>query len=331
MTSKRYKVIIVDLIGDDLEPERRILGHIADVKAIGTSNEDELVGCVEDADAIMLYHGNTFGRKTIDRLRRCKLIVRCGVGFDNVDAEYARSRSIDVANVPDYGTEEVADTAIALMLSLVRGTHFHNSRLRAGCGWSFQQIAPLSRLRGQVFAVVGMGRIGTAAAVRAKSVGMEALFYDPYKPDGYDKALGMRRAEQLDALLEQAYVLSLHCPLTDETRRLIDAAALCKMRQGTYLINTARGAIVDSSAIADAIASRKLAGAGIDVFECEPPDDKEPLVQAWRDPKHPAYDRVILNPHAAFYSEEGLMDARVKGARTCLQVLSGEPVRNIVN
>ena len=329
--SERYKVIIVDLIGGDLEPERRILEQVADVTALGTSNEDELVGQIEDADAIMLYHDNTFSRRTIERLRRCKLIVRCGVGFDNVDAEFARSRSIDVANVPDYGTEEVADTAIALMMSLVRGTHFHNSQLRAGLGWSYQQIVPLPRLRGQVFAVVGLGRIGTAAAVRAKAVGMEVLFCDPYKPDGYDKALGMRRVEQLDALLEQAYVLSVHCPLTDETRKLIDAAALGKMRQGTYLVNTARGAVVDTSAVADAIASGQLAGAGIDVFECEPADDKEPLVQAWRDPEHPAYHRVILNPHAAFYSEEGLMDIRQKSAQTCLRALTGKLVRNIVN
>src|SRR5207249_1032258 len=154
---------------------------------------------------------------TIERLRHCKLIVRCGVGYDNVDYAFARQRGIPVANVPDYGTEEVADSAIGYTLALTRGIAFFNSRLRAGQGaWSYLQGVPVHRLRGRVFGIVGLGRIGSAAAGRARALGMDVAFFDPYKPDGYDRALGIRRVETLNDLLAQAHVLSLHCPLTSE-------------------------------------------------------------------------------------------------------------------
>ena len=151
------------------------------------------------------------------------------MGYDNVDCGLARQRGIPVANVPDYGTEDVADTAIGMMLALARGIAYLNSRLRAELGpWSYLQAVPLHRLRGRVFGIVGLGRIGTAAALRAKALGMDVAFYDPYKPDGYDKALGVRRVESFDELLAQAHVLSLHCPLTEETRHMVDAAAIAR-------------------------------------------------------------------------------------------------------
>jgi D-3-phosphoglycerate dehydrogenase/C-terminal binding protein len=137
--------------------------------------------------------------------------------------------------------------------------------------------------------------------------------------------------ERLADLLAQAYVLSLHCPLTAETRRLIDAAALARMPNGSYLVNTSRGAVVDTAAIPEAIVTGQLAGAAIDVFEQEPPAVDDPLVAAWRDPGHPAYDRVLINPHGAFYSEEGLQESRCKGAEACRRVLEGLPLRNVVN
>jgi hypothetical protein len=168
-----------------------------------------------------------------------------------------------VANVPDYGTEEVADTAIGMMLALARGIHLLNSRLRADRGpWSHSQAAPLARLRRRVLAIVGLGRIGTAMALRAKALGMDVAYYDPYKPDGYDKALGIRRVDRFEDLLAQAFVLSLHCPLTAETRNMIDGQAIARMPRQSYLINTARGGIVDTAAIPAAIASGHLAGGG---------------------------------------------------------------------
>lgn len=328
----RPRVVIADFVNDDLAPEREVLGDLADIVALDARTETELQGRVDNADAVMLYHDVGIRRDTIARLTNCKLIVRCGVGFDNVDHRFARERGIPVCNVPDYGTEEVADSAIGLMLALVRGIYLLNNRLQRGEGpWSYAPSVPVRRLRGRVFGVVGLGRIGTAAAVRAKALGMDVVFYDPLKPDGYDKAVGVRRAESLDELLRQSFVVSTHCPLTPESRHLIDARALSVMQDGSYLVNTARGAVVDTTAIPDAIHSGKLAGAAIDVFPHEPPPADHPLVAAWRDPADPCHDRVILNPHSAFYSEEGLRDMRVKGAAACRRALLGEPLRNVVN
>jgi D-3-phosphoglycerate dehydrogenase/C-terminal binding protein len=280
----------------------------------------------------MIYHNIAITRATIARLTRCKLIVRCGVGYDNVDRVFARERGIPVANVPDYGTEEVADSAIGLTLALTRGITYFNGRLQRKEGpWAYMPVAPLYRLRGRVFGVIGLGRIGTATALRAKALGMDVAFYDPYKADGHDKALGIRRVEKLDDLLRQSFVLSVHTPLTEETRHIVDARAIGLMPDGSYLVNTARGATVDATAIPAAIRSGKLAGAGIDVLPFEPPADDHPLLVAWRDPADPCHDRVIVNPHSAFYSEEGLLDMRVKGSQACRRALLGEPLRNVVN
>jgi len=328
----RFRVVIADFVTDALQPERDLLGDIADVVALDAAGEADLAGRVEDADAVMLYHNIAITADTIGRLRNCKLIVRCGVGFDNVDHRAARGRGIPVANVPDYGTEEVADSAIGLMLSLTRGINYLNNRLQRREGaWAYMQVAPLRRLRGRLFGLIGLGRIGAAAALRAKALGMDVAFYDPYQTDGYDKALGIRRVEKLDDLLRQAFVLSLHCPLTDQTRHIVDARAIALLPDGSYLVNTARGATVDATAIPAAIRSGKLAGAAIDVLPFEPPPADHPLLVAWRDPADPCHDRVILNPHAAFYSEEGLLDMRVKGAQACRRALLGEPLRNVVN
>ena len=332
MSPHRFQIVISDFINDSLDTERKIVGDIADVIAMDAHNEFELHDQIENADAIMLYHNIKIGRSTIERLEQCKLIVRCGVGFDNVDYVFARSRGIAVANVPDYGTEEVADSAIGMMLALTRGINFYNVRMRdTPDPWMYSTAGKLYRLRGRTFGLLGLGRIGSATALRARSLGMDTIFFDPYKQDGYDKALGIRRVETLDELLASSFVLSLHCPNTPETKHIIDAEALQKMQDGSYLINTARGAIVDVRAIPDAIASGKLAGAAIDVLVDEPPAKDNQLLVAWRDPKHPAYTRLIINPHSAFYSEEGLADMRIKGSQACRNALLGHPLRNIIN
>jgi D-3-phosphoglycerate dehydrogenase/C-terminal binding protein len=330
--AQRFRVVITDFITGDLAPERQVLGELADLVALDATSEQDLVGQVDDAAALMLYHNIEITRRTIDQLRNCKLIVRCGVGYDNVDREFARSRGIAVANVPDYGTEEVADSAIGLTLTLTRGIHLLNSLYRDGAeGWTYRSAVPVHRLRGRVFGVVGLGRIGSATALRAKALGMDVVFYDPYKPDGYDKALGIRRAETLDELLKSVFVLSMHTPLTVETRGMMNAQTIARMPRGSFLVNTSRGAVVETSAIPPAIASGQLAGAGIDVLAIEPPPADDVLLRAWRDPGHPAYHRVIVNPHSAFYAEEGLLDMRLKGAQAVRNALLGLPLRNVVN
>ena len=327
-----HRVVVTDFVTDNLAVERRVLDGVARVEPLAASHEEELLGRIEDADAVMMYHTMALTERTISRLRNCKLIVRCGVGVDNVDHAYAATRGIPVANVPDYGTEDVADSAIGMALALTRGIHRLSSILRDGrATWSYALAAPVRRLRGSVFGVVGLGRIGTATALRAKSLGMDVVFHDPFKPDGYDKAIGVRRAETLEELLGASDVVSLHCPLTDRTRRLINADTLRLMPRGSYLVNTARGEVVDTDAVADALAAGQLAGAGIDVLPTEPPRGNEKILQAWRDPEHPAHHRLILNPHAAFYSEEGLMEMRTSGAIACRRALTGQLLRNVVN
>ncbi|MBM3794924.1 MAG: C-terminal binding protein [Acidobacteria bacterium] len=327
------KVVVTGAELGDLVDERGILAGVAEVVPMHAHNEDQLDERVlADADALMIFQTMRISEKTLRRLPKCRLIVRCGVGFDNVDYALARTLNIDVANVPDYGTEEVADSAIGLMLSLTRGINLLNLRLRdAATPWVYTHPAPLHRLRGRQYSVVGLGCIGTSAAMRAKALGMDVAFYDPYKADGFDKALGIRRVESLAELFATSFVVSMHCPLTVETRGMINATTLAQFARGSYLVNTSRGAVVDTSAIPDALASRHLAGAAIDVLEKEPPDANDPLLKAWRDPSHAAYERLILTAHCAFYSEEGLADMHRKGAEACRRALTGQTPRNIVN
>ena len=328
----RPRVIVTDFLEGPLVHEMDILGEIADVVALAASREEDLMDHVADAAALMVFHTISITETTISRLENCKLIVRCGVGYDNVDGAAARARGIALANVPDYGTEEVADSAIGMSLSLTRGINLLNARLRACQGeWSYTQVRPVRRLRNRVFGIIGLGRIGTATALRARSLGMDVRYYDPYIPDGRDKSLGVTRCDRLEDLLRDAHVVSCHCPLTEETQHLINDETIGQMRYGSFLVNTARGGVVDVAAVARGIETGHLAGAGIDVLEIEPPDEENPLIAAWRDPAHPAHDRVIINPHTAFYCEEGLEEMRVKGAENCRRAILGERMRNVVN
>ena len=206
MSESLPKVVITDFINDSLAIERQVLEGIATVVAFDAYDEESLHGKIESAKAVMLYHNLSLSAATIERLTDCKLIVRCGVGFDNVDHARARQLGIPVANVPDYGTEEVADSAIGMALSLTRGIHFYNQRMKNQPDpWMYHVSPPLFRHRGRVFGIIGMGRIGTATARRALAMGMDVRFFDPFKPDGYDKANGVTRVETLEEL-----VLELH-------------------------------------------------------------------------------------------------------------------------
>lgn len=325
-------VVVTDFISPPLTHEEHLLGDLAEIRALEAYSEADLIDRIEAADAIMIYHFISLTEQTIQRLRKCRLIVRCGVGFDNVDWRVARERGIAVANVPDYGTEEVADSAIGMLLTLARGVHFMNSRLQRNAGpWIYEQVKPTHRLRGLTIGLIGVGRIGTATALRAKALGLRVLYYDPYAPDGRDKSLGIERCEELSELLAQSDFVSAHCPRTDETQHMLNDTTIAAMKPGSYLINTARGGVVDAQAVLRAIEGGHLRGAALDVLETEPPAETDPVIQAWRDPGHPAYDRLIINPHAAFYSEEGLDDMRIKGSQNCRRVLLGNPPRNVVN
>ncbi len=328
----RPLVIITDYVHDDLQPEREVLSDLADVEALNAEGEQQLQGRLADAAALMVYHNVALLRPTLAQLSRCRVIARVGVGFDNVDGPAAREMGIPIVNVPDYGTEEVADSAIGLTLALTRGLmHYHVAGQDPKTPWNYLPAAPLYRLRDRVFAIVGLGRIGMATARRAQALGMDVAFYDPYRDDGYDKSLGIRRVASLEELFRQAHVVSFHCPLTPETRGMLDAQRLAWLPRGAYVVNTARGPIIETAVLPAALVSGQLAGVGLDVLPIEPPPAEDPLVRAWRDPHHPAHTRAIINPHAAFYCEEGLREMRVKAATSCRLALLGQPLRNVVN
>lgn len=327
-----FNVVLTDFIADDLAPEKKVLEGIANIVGLNAKSTAEVGDRADHADAVIGYHLLHWDRAFLSRLKKCKVFGRGGVGTDNVDLIAAKELGIPVCNVPDYGTEEVADSAISLMLSLMRGTSLYNRRMQRGEGpWNHLPAKPLTRVRGKVFGIIGLGRIGTASALRAKALGMDVVFYDPYASDGTEKGLGVRRVETIEELMKQSFVVSPHCPLTPETEHIVNAKMVALMPKGSYLINTSRGGVVDTTCIPEAIRSGQLAGAGIDVFPVEPPPVDHPLVTAWRDPKDPCFDRVIITPHSAFYSEEGLMHIRVKTAEACRRALTGQPLRNRVN
>jgi len=282
---------------------------------------------------MVVYHEVTIGEDVLQKARRCRIVVRAGVGFDNIDGAAAGARGVAVCNTPDYGTTDVADHAIALALTLLRGTARYDEALRADPvgNWRFREAPAVRRVRGQVFGVVGLGRIGTATARRARAFDLDLVFYDPLLPEGVDLALGIRRARSLEELLGQADIVSLHTPLTPETRRMIDAAAVAAMKPGAILVNTARGPVVDLDAVHDGLKSGKLAGAGLDVLPEEPPRAGERLIEAWRRGEEWIRGRLLVSPHAAFYSAAGFEDLRRKSMETAAAFLRDGSLRNCVN
>jgi phosphoglycerate dehydrogenase-like enzyme len=292
--------------------------------------QDEFARC----DGLVIWHEAPVDEAFLARLDRCRIIVRAGVGFDHVDLAAAERAGIPVCNTPDYGTSEVADHAIAMMLALRRGIVSYQSELEKDpqAGFDYLRAPLVRRLRGRTFGVVGLGRIGTAASLRARAFGMRVLVYDPYLPRGAEIALDVSRAESLTTLLEESDVVSLHCPLTEETRGMIDSTALASMRSDAILVNTARGAIVDVPALLDALRSGAVAGAALDVLPIEPPRRDEPVSVALRDLAACGLaGRLIVTPHAAWSSPESVEDARRLSVETALTYLRGGGLRNLVN
>jgi phosphoglycerate dehydrogenase-like enzyme len=286
------------------------------------------------ADGVVSWHEMQIDADFVAKLRKCRVIVRAGVGFDHIDLKAAGRAGIPVCNTPDYGTSEVADHAIALMLALTRGiVCFHEHLVRDPVGGFDSALAPLvRRLRGRTFGVVGFGRIGTATALRAKAFGFKVVGYDPYVSAGTEIAIGIERLGSLEALLEVADVVSLHCPLSDETRGMIGPEAFRQMRSNAILINTARGQLVDVPAMIAAIREGVIGGAGIDVLPQEPPDHKDEIAVAYRDLRAAGIaDRLIVTPHAAWASPESRADARRLSVETAMMYLANGHLRNLVN
>lgn len=268
-----------------------------------------------------------------ERLQRCRILVTPKVGFDNIDLAGWGELGVPVCNVPDYGTQEVADHAIALMLSLMKSITFHTRELKRDLRGNWRPaLNPFGRrLSVCSFGIVGLGRIGTAAALRAKALGMDVVFYDPYRENGADLALGIRRVDSLAGLFEVSDVVSLHLPLADATRNIIDAEVLSHARPGQILINTARGPLVDLDALHDALREERIQAAGLDVLPVEPADTEHPLLAAWAADEPWIDHRLLITPHSAFFTPESVYDMRYKGGEVAMAYLTRGHLQNCVN
>lgn len=312
-------VVVPDYLVED-SVEQQILGDIAEIRLLKASSESEARDGLRGASAVLLYHDVSITDRTISEMNNCRVIVRCGVGYDNVDIKSAGQKGIVVCNVPDYGTEDVADHALMMLIGSARRLGVLHETIRRG-GWQPEGMFGAPRLRGKTVGIIGCGRIGTAMALRCKALGMRVVFFDPYLRPGAEKMLGLERVETLEELLPQCMAVSLHCLLTPETRHILNDKTLALLPKDSVVVNTARGGCVDTQALVRALESGHLAGAGIDVVEREPLD-----VEALR--RHP---RVLLSPHSAYYSAEGYLEMRSKGAKEARRALTGKPLWNPVN
>jgi phosphoglycerate dehydrogenase-like enzyme len=269
----------------------------------------------------------------IDKLKSCRIFVKSAVGYDEVPIERYGAMGIAVSNTPDYGTREVADHAIALMMTLAKSIAYHDESLRADprANWRPAHNPFGKRLSDCTFGVVGIGRIGTAAARRARAFDMDVVFHDPFVPNGYELALGMRRADSLAELMGQCDFVSIHAPLNANTRKLIGREAFAAAKKGMILVNTARGPIIDLDALHDALKDGTVLAAGLDVLPEEPANMQEPLLAAWHRGDAWLRHRLVLTPHSAFYTPESMRDIRAFSARTAARYLRDGRLENCVN
>jgi len=290
---------------------------------------DETLGA---CDAFCMFNVKPVGADVIDRMSRCRLLVRAGVGYDNVDLAAAARNGIPVANVPDYGINEVADHALALMMTFTRGIRFYAARMQAGLpqGWGWDNAFNRRTYRRRV-GIVGLGRIGSAFARRCQGLGMEVMTFDPYLPSGAELSLNVTRVASLKELLGACDIISMHVPLTPETERMIDRETIAAMRPGTYLINTSRGPVIDLDAAYEGMKDGPIACMGLDVYPVEPADPQHPLIKAWLAREAWIDDRLVLTPHAAFFSPDAVVDMRTKAIHLIADYLEGKPLRNWVN
>lgn len=285
------------------------------------------------ADALINCSATHLLPADLDAFSNVQIVVREGVGYDNLDLEGWGARGIPVCNVPDYGTTEVADHALALMLALTRGTNTYDRLLNSdpANGWSFSRAPLVRRLRGATFGVVGLGRIGLAAARRAAAFDMRVVFYDPHLSNGVELSTGYERVHSLNELMSISDILSLHAPRSAETIGMINAAALAAAKPGLILINTARGPIVDLDALYDAMRDGRVAGAGLDVLPDEPADRSQKLIAAWAANEPWIAGRLVLSPHAAFYSPDAMNDMQRKAVECILTYVNEGRLTNCVN
>lgn len=318
----------------DTTLEEEILGPgVRVIRGGGEGGVAELPDALcAEADGLFIFRHWLPGSE-LHRFPKLKVVVRMGVGYDRLDRPALAARGIAVCNVPDYGTAEVADHAVALALSLRRGILLHHDLQRAEppAGWHYLDSPLIERAEEQTFGIIGLGRIGTAVALRAKAFGFRMVFFDPYLPNGVDRALGIRRARSLEALLEQTNTLSVHAPLTRTTTGLLDESALRRLPRGAVVVNTARGPILSLDALERCLRDGHLAGAGLDVLPQEPPTEPvHPLLAAYRAREAWLAGRLVITPHSAFHTPHAFADIRRKSAETMRDVLVERRDSNVI-
>ena len=319
-----YTIILTDFGESDWDIELQVLyesGLDINLVRLETRVPEQLIPRVATADALIVQWAS-INRQVIDALQRCKVISRYGIGVDMIDLEAASERGIIVANVHDYCIEEVSTQTIGFLLDLNRHIVILNEHVRVGkWGSAPVPVGAPRRLKGQTLGIIGLGNIGRAVAQKAGGLGLKLLGYDPYAPPESLAELGVELVG-LEELLRSSDYVSIHCPLVEETRKLIGAQQLAMMQPHAYLINMARGPIVDQAALYSALVDKVIAGAALDVLEQEPPDPNDPLLKL---------GNVIITPHTSSWSRESLIQLRRGTAQNVVDVLQDRLPRSVVN
>jgi D-3-phosphoglycerate dehydrogenase len=306
-------VAVADSPFPSLDPAKEALSRVnAELKMAAEPTPDGILAVARDADAVLVTYAKITG-EMIGEMKNCKSIGRFGIGVDNIDIATATEAGIVVTYVPDYCFDEVSDHAMALLLDLARKVSFSNSLVQSG-RWEMPAVAPLYRLRGRTLGLVGLGNIPQMVVPKAQAFGLKVVAYDPYVAKETAAGLGVELME-LDALLAASDYVSVHAPLTPETKHLIGADAFRKMKPTALLVNTARGPLVDTDALAVALDNGEIGGAALDVVPVEPLPADSPLLNR---------DNLVLTPHTAFYSVDALLDLQSKAAQDVARVLAGE-------
>jgi D-3-phosphoglycerate dehydrogenase len=317
--AKGRVVVVADCDHPSIDIEQAVLeGTCGTLRWLACRTEDEVIAQCGDAEGLIIQYA-PMTRRVLEQLPRCRVVARYGVGVDTVDLQAAADHRIVVCNVPDYGTHEVSDHALGLMLCLTRKLAHANNLVKRG-QWDFRLLQPVRRHQVETIGIIGVGRIGGAMAQKTHALGMRVLGCDPYLTA--EDVPSFVTLVGLPELLAQSDVVSVHCPLTDETRNLIDAAALARMKPTAYLINTARGSIVDEAALELRLRAGRLAGAALDVLAREPGTPDHPLFR---------HDNFLCTPHMAWHSEEAMQELKRKAAEEVRRVLHGEPPLYQVN
>lgn len=324
--SDRPLVVITDYDFADVSVETKILEAAgAEVVALQAKQEADLFDLAPRCAAMMNQYAK-IGRETIGRMKRCEVIARYGVGVDIVDVDEATDKGILVTNVQNYCTEEVADHAIALWLTLARKLPDYDRATHAGI-WQWQSGQPVYRLRGRTMGIVSLGKIGQAILTRAQAFGVAVIAYDPFLPADVAAKLGVELVDKADLLARSDYLL-MQAPMTPETHHFLSDEEFAAMKPGAILVNTGRGPTVDNAALFRALNEGHLAAAGLDDPE------EEPAKRAnWTPDDNPLFTlpNVIVTPHAAYYSEESILAARVTAATQVAKVLTGQEPDYTIN